>query len=215
MRGRGVGTMAEKREVPSVVFIVDDDDAVRESLEFLMKSIDQSSESYASAKDFLNAYTDKPGCLLLDIRMPGMSGIELQEELKKRDIHIPIIFITGHGDVPMAVKAIQAGAADFIQKPFRDQELIDRIREVLVEDSQNRADLAERSEILQRMDTLTEREREVMEQVVVGKANKVVAIDLSVSQRTVEIHRANVMEKMKAKSLAQLVRLVMRARREI
>ena len=207
--------MAEKKEVPAVVFIVDDDDAVRESLEFLMKSIEQPAESYPSAKDFLNAYTDKPGCLLLDIRMPGMSGIELQEELKKRDIRIPIIFITGHGDVPMAVKAIQAGAADFIQKPFRDQELIDRIREVLVEDTQSRADLSERSEILQRTGTLTEREKEVMEQVVVGKANKVVAIDLSVSQRTVEIHRANVMEKMKAKSLAQLVRLVMRARREI
>ncbi len=208
--------MAEKKEVPAVVFIVDDDDAVRESLEFLMKSIDQPAESFASAKDFLNAYNpDKPGCLLLDIRMPGMSGIELQEELKKRDIHIPIIFITGHGDVPMAVKAIQAGAADFIQKPFRDQELIDRIREVLVQDTQSRADLSERSEILHRMSTLTEREKEVMEQVVVGKANKVVAIDLSVSQRTVEIHRANVMEKMKAKSLAQLVRLVMRARREI
>jgi len=208
--------MADKKEVPAVVFIVDDDDAVRESLEFLMKSIGQPAESFPSAKDFLNAYNpDKPGCLLLDIRMPGMSGIELQDELKKRDIRIPIIFITGHGDVPMAVKAIQAGAADFIQKPFRDQELIDRIREVLVEDTQNRADLLERSEILHRMGTLTEREKEVMEQVVVGKANKVVAIDLSVSQRTVEIHRANVMEKMKAKSLAQLVRLVMRARREI
>lgn len=207
--------MADKKEVPAVVFIVDDDDAVRESLEFLMKSIDQPAESYASAKDFLNAYTDKPGCLLLDIRMPGMSGIELQEELKKRNIRIPIIFITGHGDVPMAVKAIQNGAADFIQKPFRDQELIDRIREVLAEDTQSRADLSERSDILQRMGTLTEREKEVMEQVVIGKANKVVAIDLSVSQRTVEIHRANVMEKMKAKSLAQLVRLVMRARREI
>jgi FixJ family two-component response regulator len=208
--------MAEKKEAPAVVFIVDDDDAVRESLEFLMKSINQPAESYASAKDFLAAYhPDKPGCLLLDIRMPGMSGIELQEELKRREAHIPIIFITGHGDVPMAVKAIQAGAADFIQKPFRDQELIDRIREVLVDDAQERAERLERSEILHRMSTLTEREREVMEQVVVGKANKVVAIDLSVSQRTVEIHRANVMEKMKAKSLAQLVRLVMRARGEI
>jgi len=208
--------MAEKKEVPAVVFIVDDDDAVRESLEFLMKSIDQPAESFSSAKEFLNAYqAEKPGCLLLDIRMPGMSGIELQDELRKRDVHIPIIFITGHGDVPMAVKAIQEGAADFIQKPFRDQELIDRIREVLVDDSQHRADLTERNEILHRMSTLTEREKEVMEQVVVGKANKVVAIDLSVSQRTVEIHRANVMEKMKAKSLAQLVRLVMRARREI
>jgi len=208
--------MAEKKELSPVVFIVDDDDAVRESLEFLMKSIDQSAESFASAKDFLNAYNpDRPGCLLLDIRMPGMSGIELQEELRRRSIHIPVIFITGHGDVPMAVKAIQAGAADFIQKPFRDQELIDRIREVIAADAEDRAERLERNEILHRMSTLTEREREVMEQVVVGKANKVVAIDLSVSQRTVEIHRANVMEKMKAKSLAQLVRLVMRARGEI
>lgn len=208
--------MAERKEIQPVVFIVDDDDAVRESLEFLMKSIDQPAEAFASAQDFLKAFNpDKPGCLLLDIRMPGMSGIELQQELKKRDAHIPIIFITGHGDVPMAVKAIQSGAADFIQKPFRDQELIDRIRDVLTDDAQGRAERMQKNEILQRMGTLTEREKEVMEQVVSGKANKVVAIDLNVSQRTVEIHRANVMEKMKAKSLAQLVRLVMKARGEI
>lgn len=208
--------MAENKEVKSVVFIVDDDDAVRESLEFLMKSIDQPAEAYPSAQAFLDAYNpDKPGCLLLDIRMPGMSGIELQEKLD--DIHavVPIIFITGHGDVPMAVQAIKAGAADFIQKPFRDQELIDRIKEVLEEDVDNRAGRLEKSEILKRMETLTDRENEVMDQVVAGKANKVVAIDLSVSQRTVEIHRANVMEKMKARSLAQLVRLVMKARGEI
>lgn len=181
-----------------------------------MKSINQPAESFASAQAFLSSFNpDRPGCLLLDIRMPGMSGVELQEKLKEMNAGIPVIFITGHGDVPMAVKAIQAGAADFIQKPFRDQELIDRIREVLADDVEVRNERLHRNEILDRMGTLTEREKEVMEQVVAGKANKVVAIDLSVSQRTVEIHRANVMEKMKAKSLAQLVRLVMKARSEI
>lgn len=208
--------MAERKEAPATVFIVDDDDAVRESLEFLMKSINQPAESFPSAQAFLESFNPaRPGCLLLDIRMPGMSGIDLQEKLKEMKTGIPIIFITGHGDVPMAVKAIQAGAADFIQKPFRDQELIDRIREVLADDVEVRNERTLRNEILERMNTLTEREKEVMEQVVAGKANKVVAIDLNVSQRTVEIHRANVMEKMKAKSLAQLVRLVMKARGEI
>lgn len=147
--------------------------------------------------------------------MPGMSGLELQDKLNQMDSMLPIIFITGHGDVPMAVKAIKAGAADFVQKPFRDQELIDRIREVLEEDASARVEKLQKVEILKRIDSLTEREREVMEQVVDGKANKVVAIDLNVSQRTVEIHRANVMDKMKARSLAQLVRLVMKARGEL
>jgi FixJ family two-component response regulator len=200
----------------ATVFVVDDDDAVRESLVFLMKSVGLRAESFASAQAFLDVYNaQRAGCLVLDIRMPGMSGLELQDKLKQLGSILPIIFITGHGDVPMAVKAIKAGAADFVQKPFRDQELIDRIREVLEEDAEVRADKLQRNEILRRMGTLTEREREVMEQVVDGKANKVVAIDLNVSQRTVEIHRANVMEKMKARSLAQLVRLVMKARNEI
>lgn len=200
----------------ATVFVVDDDDAVRESLVFLMKSVGLRAESFASAQAYLDVYNpQRPGCLVLDIRMPGMSGLELQDKLKQMGSILPIIFITGHGDVPMAVKAIKAGAADFVQKPFRDQELIDRIREVLEEDAEVRADKLQRTEILRRMGTLTEREREVMEQVVDGKANKVVAIDLNVSQRTVEIHRANVMEKMKARSLAQLVRLVMKARNEI
>lgn len=199
-----------------VVFIVDDDDAVRESLAFLMKSVGMKAEAFPSAQAFLDTYHPaRAGCLVLDIRMPGMSGLELQDRLRQMDSILPIIFITGHGDVPMAVKAIKAGAADFVQKPFRDQELIDRIREVLEEDATKRAEKLQRNEILRRMETLTEREREVMEQVVAGKANKVVAIDLNVSQRTVEIHRANVMEKMKARSLAQLVRLVMKARGEI
>ncbi len=199
-----------------MVFIVDDDDAVRESLAFLMKSVGLRAESFSSAQAFLDGYNPaRAGCLVLDIRMPGMSGLELQDKLIQMGSILPVIFITGHGDVPMAVKAIKAGAADFVQKPFRDQELIDRIREVLEEDAHTRAEKLQRNEILRRMDTLTEREREVMEQVVDGKANKVVAIDLNVSQRTVEIHRANVMEKMKARSLAQLVRLVMKARGEI
>ena len=200
----------------STVFVVDDDDAVRESLAFLLKSVGLKVESFSSAQDFLKSYNPaRAGCLVLDIRMPGMSGLELQEKLKQMESMLPIIFITGHGDVPMAVKAIKAGAADFVQKPFRDQELIDRIREVLEEDASARVEKLQKAEILKRIDSLTEREREVMEQVVDGKANKVVAIDLNVSQRTVEIHRANVMDKMKARSLAQLVRLVMKARGEL
>lgn len=200
----------------ATVFVVDDDDAVRESLAFLIRSIGLKVENFASAQDFLRQYNAaRPGCLVLDIRMPGMSGLELQDKLNQMDSMLPIIFITGHGDVPMAVKAIKAGAADFVQKPFRDQELIDRIREVLEEDASARVEKLQKAEILKRMSTLTEREREVMEQVVDGKANKVVAIDLNVSQRTVEIHRANVMDKMKARSLAQLVRLVMKARGEL
>lgn len=200
----------------ATVFVVDDDDAVRESLAFLLKSVGLKVESFSSAQDFLKSYNPaRAGCLVLDIRMPGMSGLELQEKLKQMESMLPIIFITGHGDVPMAVKAIKAGAADFVQKPFRDQELIDRIREVLEEDASARVEKLQKAEILKRIDSLTEREREVMEQVVDGKANKVVAIDLNVSQRTVEIHRANVMDKMKARSLAQLVRLVMKARGEL
>ncbi|HNN86970.1 MAG TPA: response regulator FixJ [Pseudomonadales bacterium] len=200
----------------AAVFVVDDDDAVRESLAFLLKSVGLRVESFASAQDFLKQYNAaRAGCLVLDIRMPGMSGLELQDKLSQMGSMLPIIFITGHGDVPMAVKAIKAGAADFVQKPFRDQELIDRIREVLEEDASARVEKLQKAEILKRIDSLTEREREVMEQVVDGKANKVVAIDLNVSQRTVEIHRANVMDKMKARSLAQLVRLVMKARGEL
>lgn len=200
----------------ATVFVVDDDDAVRESLAFLIKSIGLKVENFASAQDFLKSYNPaRAGCLVLDIRMPGMSGLELQDKLNQMNSMLPIIFITGHGDVPMAVKAIKAGAADFVQKPFRDQELIDRIREVLEVDASARVEKLQKAEILKRIASLTEREREVMEQVVDGKANKVVAIDLNVSQRTVEIHRANVMDKMKARSLAQLVRLVMKARGEL
>lgn len=192
------------------IFIVDDDSAVRDALKLLLRSVGQAVETYGSAQEFLDAYgEDRPGCLVLDIRMPGMSGLELQQKLNERHSILPIIFITGHGDVPMAVEAMQAGAVDFIQKPFRDQDLIDRINQALEKDSSNRAALGERNDIRRRLETLTPREREVLDLVVHGKANKVIAGDLKLSQRTVEIHRARVMEKMQASSLAHLVRMVL------
>jgi FixJ family two-component response regulator len=192
------------------IFIVDDDSAVRDALKLLLRSVGQAVETYASAQEFLDSYgTDRPGCLVLDIRMPGISGLELQQKLNEKHSILPIIFITGHGDVPMAVEAMQAGAVDFIQKPFRDQDLIDRINQALEKDSSNRAALGERNDIRRRLETLTPREREVLDLVVQGKANKVIAGDLKLSQRTVEIHRARVMEKMQASSLAHLVRMVL------
>ncbi|MCC7200989.1 MAG: response regulator transcription factor, partial [Gammaproteobacteria bacterium] len=171
-------------------------------------------ETFASAQEFLDQFDgDRPGCLVLDIRMPGMSGLDLQQKLNAVHSITPIVFITGHGDVLMAVEAMQAGAVDFIQKPFRDQDLIDRINRALDTDRANRAELRERDEIRRRMGQLTPREREVLDLVTQGKANKVIAGDLNVSQRTVEIHRARVMEKMGASSLAHLVRMVIEAER--
>jgi FixJ family two-component response regulator len=193
----------------ATVFIVDDDDAVRSSLRLLLKSVGLSAVAYPSARDFLAAWNpDQPSCLVLDVRMPGMSGLELQEELNRRGAIVPVIFITGHGDIPMAVEAMQHGAFDFLQKPFRDQDLIDRIQKAIARDAENRAQLLQKDRIRARYESLTPREREVLALVTSGKANKVMAGDLGVSQRTVEIHRARVMEKMEAASLAQLVRMV-------
>lgn len=192
------------------VFIVDDDEAVRDSLRLLFRSVTIPAQAFPGAQAFLDAYReDAPGCLLLDIRMPGMSGMELHEALNAMGAILPIIFITGHGDVPMAVEAMQRGAIDFLQKPFRDQDLLDRINRALDLDASNRADLQKHQEIRARLLSLTPREREVMQLVVQGKANKVIAGDLDVSQRTVEIHRARVMEKTAATSLAHLVRMVL------
>ena len=202
------------KEKPATVFVVDDDDAVRTSLRLLLKSVGLPVETFASAQEFLDAFdSDRAGCLVLDIRMPGMSGLELQQRLNEIHAIVPIVFITGHGDVPMAVEAMQHGAVDFIQKPFRDQDLIDRINQALEKDRDNRAGLKERDAIRRRMQQLTPREREVLDLVTQGKANKVIAGDLNVSQRTVEIHRARVMEKMGASSLAHLVRMVIEADR--
>ncbi len=197
-------------EYSPTVFLVDDDEAVRDSLGLLMKSVALKSQSFASADAFLAEFDPEcPGCLVLDIRMPGMSGMELQQKLIEMRAILPIIFITGHGDIPMAVEAMQRGAVDFIPKPFRDHELLDRINKALADDQDNRSTLLKREEVEDRIKKLTPREKEVLDLVVQGKANKVMAGDLDVSQRTVEIHRARVMEKMKARSLAQLVRMVM------
>jgi hypothetical protein len=204
------------KDTPSTIFVVDDDDAVRTSLRLLLKSVGLPVETFSSAQEFLDAFdSERAGCLVLDIRMPGMSGLELQQKLNEMHAIIPIVFITGHGDVPMAVEAMQHGAIDFIQKPFRDQELIDRINQARETDQKNREGLGERDAIIKRMGQLTPREREVLNLVIKGKANKVIAFDLNVSQRTVEIHRARVIEKMEASSLAHLVRMVLEAERAI
>ncbi|MBV8974289.1 MAG: response regulator transcription factor [Sinobacteraceae bacterium] len=192
------------------VFVVDDDEGVRNSLRFLLKSVGLTTRALGSAGEFLEAYKhNQPGCLVLDVRMPGMSGIELQQQLNLRGATIPVIFITGHGDIPMAVEAMQHGAFDFLQKPFRDQDLIDRIQRALERDTRNRTSLAQHARIRERLESLTPREREVLTLMTRGKPNKVMAAGLGASQRTVEIHRARVMEKSGADSLAHLVRMVM------
>ncbi|MGI9260243.1 MAG: response regulator transcription factor [Gammaproteobacteria bacterium] len=196
-----------------LVYVVDDDDAVRDSLLLLLRSIGINGRAFATAADFLDAYDPKQhSCLVTDIRMPGMSGLDLQRELKDRGAPIPIILITGHGDVPMAVDAMKEGALDFIEKPFRDQDLLDRVQQALTWDEEHRSKNLEALSIQERIATLTPREAEVMELVVQGCANKVIAQDLGVSQRTVEIHRARVMEKMGMRSLAALVRAVEKTR---
>jgi FixJ family two-component response regulator len=196
-----------------VVCVVDDDEAVRDSLSMLMRSVGLAVETYSSALEFLDRFdADRTGCLVLDVRMPGMSGIELQEQLAAKQAMLPIIFITGHGDVPMAVRALRAGAVDFIQKPFSDQALLDRIHQALAQYARDREEAVRKNTIRERIAKLTPREKEVMLMVADGKANKVIAIDLGVSERTVEIHRARVMEKMEASTLPDLVKLVVESR---
>ena len=189
-----------------LVYLVDDDDAIRDSLSFLFESVGLEHRVFPSALEFLSAYDpEQHACLVADIRMPGLSGLELQQRLNRERADVPIIFITGHGDVPMAVNAMKSGATDFIQKPFRDQDLIDRIRQALAKDRATRAWRAQEKAIRQRVAQLTPRELEVMQRVVRGQANKVIAMDLGLSQRTVELHRARVMHKLELRSLAELV----------
>ena len=193
-----------------VVMVVDDDSGVRNAMRILLKSVGLDATLYASAQEFLAAYQpSQPGCLVLDIRMPGMSGLELQQQLNLRGAVIPVIFMTGHGDIPMAVEAMQHGAFDFLQKPFRDQDLLDRIQRAIVKDAELRTSLGEHSRIKAHLETLTPREREVLDLMTQGKQNKAIAQDLGVSPRTVEIHRARVMEKMNAQSVAELVRMML------
>jgi FixJ family two-component response regulator len=193
----------------ALVMIVDDDAGVRNAMRSLLKSVGLASQQYGSAQEFLSSYNpSQPGCLVLDIRMPGMSGLELQQELNLRGATVPVIFMTGHGDIPMAVEAMQHGAFDFLQKPFRDQDLLDRIQKAIVRDAKLRESLGEHARIRGHLESLTEREREVLDLLVLGKQNKAIAQDLGVSPRTIEIHRARVMEKMNAQSVAELVRMM-------
>lgn len=197
----------------SIVFVVDDDAAVLDSLRFLIESVGLRVRTFSSADEFLAAYTpDQPGCLVLDIRMPGMSGLELQEQLAKRGYTLPVIIITAHGDVPSAVRAMHAGAVDFVSKPFNAQSLLDRVHQALAKDAQTRRDAAVRAAIAAKVALLTPREREVMDLVVSGMSNKGIAAQLQLSAKTVETHRARVMEKMEAGSVAELVRMVLTAR---
>lgn len=190
------------------VFIVDDDDGIREGLSLLLETVGQACELYSSALEFLDTYDpNRGGCLLLDIRMPRMTGLDLQEQLNGLGSTLPIIFITGHGDIPMAVEAMRRGALDFVRKPFREQDLLDRINEALEVDAGKRIRQIERKEVLDKIASLSDREREVFECVADGKMNKVIAMDLGISERTVEVHRSQVMKKLKVRTLAQLVRV--------
>lgn len=192
------------------VFVVDDDRAVRESLRWLIQSVDLAVETFSRAQAFLDSYDpSRPGCLVLDVRMPGLSGLELQAKLAARNITLPVIIITGHADVPMAIRGMKQGAVDFIEKPFSDEVLLDRIRHSIELDSRNRLRREEQAEIASRAACLTPREREIMRMVVSGRANKVIAHKLGVSHKTIEVHRASVMTKMQADSLADLVRMSM------
>jgi two-component system response regulator FixJ len=200
---------AEKGLTPTI-YVVDDDDGMRRALDTLLSTVGYKTAVFSRPGDFLSQFKPEThGCLVLDIRMPEMSGLEVQQQLNRKGSMLPVIFITGHGDVPMAVQAMKEGAFEFIQKPFRDQDLLDRINHALKQDSDNRSNAARRSDVQHRLESLTPREKQVMNFIVDGSANKVIAIDLGLSERTVEIHRAKVMEKMGARSVAHLVKLHM------
>ena len=192
------------------VFIVDDDAAFRDSLCWLLESAGHRVAAYPAAAAFLAAHDPhQPGCLVLDIRMPGMNGLELQDELQRRVISIPIIFVTGHGDVPMAVSAIKKGAAEFIEKPFNDQTFLRLVEKALKLDAAQRREQARRMSVAARLEKLTVREREIMQFVIAGKMNKTIADELCISMKTVEAHRAKVMQKMGVGSVAKLVQIVL------
>jgi FixJ family two-component response regulator len=191
-----------------IVFIVDDDDSVRKALTRLMKSVGLTAETFTSADDFLRRESHNgPACLVLDIRMPGLSGLDLQDELVAAGRTLPIIFISAHGSIPISVRAMKAGAVDFIEKPFEDQTLLDAINQSLKKDRLAKLEQAELREIQQRVDSLTPREREVFAHVVSGELNKHIAFELGTTERTIKAHRARVMKKMQANSLADLIRL--------
>lgn len=189
------------------VFIIDDDSSVRDAVSLLLRTDGLNVAAFASAAAFLEAITvQQPGCLVLDVRMPGMSGLDLQKQLQARGFRMPILFMTGHGDVPMAIRAMKAGAFDFLEKPFQGAKLLERVREALALDARQHGRQARRAEAAARLALLSPREREVLDRVVIGQYNKVIAAELGISLSTVEIHRKRVMEKLQAESLADLIR---------
>lgn len=197
-----------------IVYIVDDDEAVLDSLGMLLNSLSIKNSAYSNGQDFLNSIKPEmmqelSGCIVMDVRMPGMSGMECHQALKSMKCTLPIIFITGHGDIPMAVEAMKEGAVEFIQKPFRDQELIDCIQKAIRTNIQSQNTVQQAQKIERRIDTLSKRELDVLRRVISGQSNKLIAAELHLSQRTIEIHRAKVMEKMNATSLADLITMVL------
>ncbi len=199
---------------PVTIFVVDDDEDVRSSLQALLEAEGFAAESFESASAFLASdAAARPGCLIADIRMPDMDGLELQEELVRRKIGLPVIVVTGHGDVPLAVRAMKAGALDFLEKPYDEAVLLSSVQRALAESEQSSERAAAARQAETRLATLTERERQVLDLLTAGRPNKVIAYELDISPRTVEIHRARVMEKMRARSLAELVRMVVAVQR--
>lgn len=194
-----------------IVHVVDDDEGLLKSTRFLLESVGMKVETYSSAKQFLEEFDDDSGCIVLDVRMPGMSGLELMEVMRERRIHLPVIIVTGHGDTPMAVRAMKAGARDFIQKPPNDQELIDTIKDALARDAEVGPVHARGAAFREREATLSERERQVLGYVVEGTLNKNIASELNLSEKTIEVHRSNMMKKMQVQSVAELVRLAVSA----
>jgi FixJ family two-component response regulator len=196
------------KESNQVVLVIDDDRSVREAITSLIKAVGLSCQTFASGHEFLEAeLPDVPRCLVLDVRLPGLSGLNVQRELSERQIQIPIIFVTGYGDIPMTVQAMKAGAVEFLTKPFRDQDLLDAIEQAIQRDRLARSQRTELSELEEHYELLTPREREVMELVVAGRLNKQIAVELEISEKTVNVHRAQAMQKMRADSLAELVRM--------